>query len=130
MNSMYEDVRQFHHQILGVPDEKQPTLVNQEFLVARYKFLIEETREFFDAAMLGEMTKAVDGLLDTIYVALGTLHMMGVDADKVWPFVQVANMAKQRGVTHRGIPVDATKPPGWVGPESAISAWLLEQISR
>jgi hypothetical protein len=34
--------------------------------------------------------------------------------------VQKANMAKVPGVTKRGMPNDAMKPEGWVGPEAEI----------
>lgn len=133
MNStpkMSDDVAEFHQKILGVYPEGSPTLHSQEWLIERFRFLNEEVQEFFDAGLQGDIVKATDGLLDTIYVALGTLYMMEVPTEACWALVQRANMAKVRGTTKRGNKIDATKPEGWVGPEAGIAALILRQVDE
>jgi predicted HAD superfamily Cof-like phosphohydrolase len=123
-NSMYDDVARFHTEILNVSAAPSPTLVSEDWLMERFRFLTEEVNEFLEAGLRGDMVGATDGLLDTVYVALGTLHMMGVPVQACWDLVQQANMAKVRGVTKRGNAIDAVKPVGWVGPEQGIAAIL------
>lgn len=128
MPSMYDDVVKFHDEILGFEQVPRPTLHTESWLLERYRFLIEETEEFYNEACRNNMVGAVDGLLDTVYVALGTLHMMGVPTQECWDAVQTANMTKRRGVTKRGNALDAIKPPGWVGPEQAIARAIAKAI--
>lgn len=128
--NMYRDVVQFHQQILGVNEEGTPTMHSQEWLTERFRFLQEEVNEFYSDALQGNMVGAVDGLLDTVYVALGTLYMMGVPTEACWALVQRANMAKVKGITKRGNAVDAVKPEGWTGPEAGIAALLLRKIDE
>jgi len=128
--SMYEDVVRFHQEILGVPPRESLTMHSQEWILERGRFLAEENAEFLDAGLTGDMTGAVDGLLDTIYVALGTLYMMGVPVQHCWDVVQLANMSKVKGVTKRGNAIDAVKPTGWTGPEAGITAILLAEVNK
>ena len=130
MNSMSDDVAEFHQKVLGLHSPPTPTLVSQEFVLERFKFLMEEVDEFLEAGLEGDLVKAVDGLLDTVYVALGTLFQMGIPAQACWDLVQQANMTKKLGVTKRGNAVDAVKPIGWVGPEAGIAAILGRTIDE
>lgn len=82
----------------------------------RGRFMQEELKEFLDAATLEDQA---DALVDLVYVAKGTAVMMGLPWPQLWDDVQRANMAKMRGVTHRGNKVDVMKPPGWVPPDGA-----------
>jgi len=127
--SMYDDVVEFHDKILGI-EPHGTSLVSQEWIMERFRFLTEEVQEYVEAGLSGDMVKAVDGLLDTIYVALGTLHLMGVPVQQCWDQVQKANMAKVRGVTKRGNQYDAIKPDGWVGPEAGIAAIIGRKLDE
>ena len=40
----------------------------------------------------------IDGLIDLCVIAIGTLDIAGVDADKAWEEVLEANMAKEVGI--------------------------------
>ena len=128
MSSMYDDVVKFHQNVLVVEPELAPTLQTPEWCIERFRFLKEEADEFIAAAMVGDIVKAADGLLDTVYVALGTLYMMGIPVEKCWDAVQTANMGKIRGQTKRGNKIDAAKPAGWVGPEAGIAAAIGKTI--
>jgi predicted HAD superfamily Cof-like phosphohydrolase len=123
-NSMYEDISVFHRLVLQDRQPELPGLINQEWCLERFRFLNEEADEFYKAAMSADMVGAVDGLLDDIYVALGTLWQMGLSNDTLqecWRAVQNANMRKVRGIGPRGMKVDAIKPKGWYGPEQDIA---------
>lgn len=129
-NSMFNDVVKFHQEVLRVPPPEGVTLVSKEFAMERFRFLAEETNEYLEAMLEADMVKAVDGLLDIVYVALGTLYYMGVPVQECWNAVQKANMAKVRGVTSRGNEIDARKPEGWMGPETEIAAAILGIINQ
>lgn len=124
--TMFMDVAEFHKKILSLPFPAKPVLLDQTTLTERMGFLREELNEFYDAHEAKDIVGATDGLLDLIYVALGTLYQMGMPADRMWQYVQEANMAKRPGVTARGYAIDAVKPIGWVGPEAKIKAAIEE----
>lgn len=121
---MYKDVREFHRKILAQDAPMTPTVLPPRLRNDRINFMWEELIEFENAHNIVDQT---DAMLDLVYVALGTLYLMGIDADTVWKFVQDANMQKVRGITKRGMEYDAVKPPGWVAPEGRIKAYLEEQ---
>ena len=127
---MYDDVAEFHLKVLGVEHPTHITLQDREWIMERFRFLNEEANEFLEASLESDLVKAVDGLLDTVYVALGTLYFLGVPVQECWDAVQKANMTKIRGITKRGNLIDAMKPAGWVGPEADIAAAILAHINR
>lgn len=129
MNSIFDDIDRFHTQVLEL--ERRPVnLINPEFILERVRFLQEELTEFCDAGLTDNLVGAVDGLLDIIYVAAGTLWFMGVPAQECWNVVQKANMAKVRGTTSRGNAIDARKPEGWVPPEGELARILEKAFDR
>ena len=128
MKQLLKDVETFQRDITGVEPAASPTLVSEEYVVARGNFMSEEVTEFMDAAMEGDIVGVADALTDMIYVAVGTALTMGIPLDKVWDVVHAANMKKVKGTTKRGIANDAVKPEGWVGPERAIAAILARAI--
>ena len=86
----------------------------------RSKFLQEELDEYNQAIDKKDHEKAFDGLIDLIYVALGTAYLHGYDFDAGWERVHAANMAKVRcfreGDSTRGSTWDVIKPAGWTAP--------------
>ncbi len=66
------------------------------------------------------MEKALDGLVDLVYVALGTAWLMGLDFPEAWRRVHAANMQKVRAQrkeeSARGTTFDVVKPAGWQPP--------------
>ena len=105
----------------------------------RMKFQIEEVNEACEAGGLvgifnlstvsagpKDFPKFVDGLLDTIYVAAGTLLLSGLSPDQCQELfleVQRANMSKERSKgdddkrSVRGSQFDVVKPEGFVPPD-------------
>ena len=81
----------------------------------------EEFEETQAAFLNKDHKEVVDGLIDLIVIAIGTLELFNCDADKVWKEVHKSNMAKEPGANKSrknpfGLP-DMVKPEGWKGPE-------------
>jgi len=129
MNSMLDDVADFHLEVLQLTATESPTLLSQEFCMERFRFMSEEIEEFVDAGIKGDMVGVADALADVIYVALGTAYQMGLPFQAIWDHVHRANMRKVRGATKRGSSIDARKPEGWVSPEAGIAAIILGKIN-
>jgi phosphoribosyl-ATP pyrophosphohydrolase len=91
-------------------------------------FIAEETAEFSTAYDRQDIVGMVDGVIDLIYGALGTLKKMGVTPEQAlacFMAVHNANMTKKKGVTHRGHEEDATKPAEFVAPDQVIGTILF-----
>jgi predicted HAD superfamily Cof-like phosphohydrolase len=94
-----------------------------EFLKFRLDFLQEELDETCKAYVEKDAEEIVDGLIDLVVVAVGTLDLYGVDFNKAWFEVLRANMNKRVGVKEGranpyGLP-DLCKPEGWIAPSHA-----------
>ena len=94
--------------------------VLKDFLAFRLDFLEEEFEETQAAFFKNDSEEVVDGLIDLIVIAIGTLDLFKCDADEVWDKIHHSNMAKEPGVNKSrqnpfGLP-DMVKPEGWVGP--------------
>ncbi len=68
--------------------------------------------------------EVIDGLLDLVYVALGTLDLKELSEEQIrqhWNAIQIANMSKERSTNNdsrskRKHSLDIVKPAGWTGP--------------
>jgi hypothetical protein len=110
--------------VLGLDKEKL-----KAFLDFRFNFLQEELNEGRDAIAAGNSEEIVDSLIDLVVVAVGTLDLYGIDFDRAWNEVLLANMNKRVGVKESrpnafGLP-DLIKPEGWVAPSHAGNHGLL-----
>lgn len=122
--SLFDDVGAFHHKF-EIPREmwppRAPHLLSKADYDFRLKFLREELGEFIKAHEKGDLVEAFDGLLDLVYVALGTAHMMALPWNEGWAEVQATNMAKERVASadksKRGSAWDVVKPAGWKRPD-------------
>lgn len=140
LDNELEDVRAFQ-QKFGQLCHATPGHLTKRKLKERVEFLLEELREFADAAgliILGadgsaelsvelnefdhdqELPLQADALVDLVYVAKGTAVMLGLPWGELWDDVQRANLAKERGVGPRGHLVDCVKPPGWEPPKTEL----------
>lgn len=120
----FNDVRLFHEKFgLSIHPSTAPRLLDQEVFNFRLRFLEEETIEFIRNHTHGNLAEAGDALVDLVYVALGTAHMMGLPFDLMWRLVQEKNMQKERANGHndprskRGSRLDVVKPAGWTPPD-------------
>lgn len=136
------DVEWFHLKVLDRASPPTPAFRDAGF---RLRLLLEEVAEFAEAsgfmAVASEVRSAMplthgnptwsrqdfpaacDGLIDTIYIAIGTMSDWGVDAAPLWGAVQRANMAKVGG--GRNAEGKVMKPPGWQPPN--IEGELVKQ---
>ena len=83
---------------------------------------LEELDEFNLAADSDDVPGMFDALIDLVYVALGTAHILNLPWEAGWDQVQRANMAKVRAAkdgsdSKRGSGWDVVKPDGWRAPD-------------
>lgn len=110
-------------------DEKR-----KELLRLRMMMFNEETAETMKAYLARDPEELVDGLIDTIVIAIGTLDLIGVDTDKAWRAVLKANLSKQLGRKPErpnplGLP-DLIKPDGWTAPSHSNNLGDLPALLR
>lgn len=120
--SHYLDLAAFHAKF-GLTPNLLPDFLPEDVERFRLDFLQEELDEIRDAAEAGDLPKMFDGLLDLVYVAIGTAHLMGLPWQDGWDEVQRANMAKERASgadderSTRKHSADVVKPEGWAPPD-------------
>ena len=119
MKQVIDDVVAFHRRF-SLLLAARPTLLSAQAWQLRSTLLQEELAELEQAYQQADPVKIADGLLDAIFVLVGTAVSSGLDLGAMWPAVVEANMAKTEA-DESGKP---TKPDGWVGPE----AWIAEII--
>lgn len=116
LRGAFDDVKAFHAKFGATIGE---TLAVRE-PVLRARLIREEGDETVGALLANNLPEVVDGCLDVIYVALGTLVACGLDGESVealWQAVQTSNMAKEGGATRDDGKI--LKPEGWTPPDIA-----------
>lgn len=99
----------------------------------RLNFLDEELEETKQAFADNDAEHVVDGLIDLIVVAAGTLDLIKVDGNKAWIDVQKANLSKQLGLNPNRPDsggIDLMKPEGWVAPSHKGNTGILSKIFK
>lgn len=118
----FSDVVQFHHKF-GLDVDVEPRPLDPETFDYRKKFMQEELDEFESSFAEGDLAGQADALVDLVYVAMGTAHMMGLPWEALWAEVQAANMRKERATgsqdprSKRKNALDVVKPAGWKPPD-------------
>lgn len=110
MQKMMKQVDEFQQKVLKVPYTSG--LVDR----SRCEHLMEEVSEILECHDGGDVAGVVDGHVDLVYVALGTLLQMGIHPEYPFDEVHLANMKKVGAKTERH-EHDAVKPEGWVPPD-------------
>lgn len=126
--SMIEDNKNFQSKY-GFDSEP----ITDEKLSFRMSLLHEEFKETWDAYEKGDAEEWVDGHIDLLVIALGNLHLAGVDIDKAWNEVFRANMSKVRGIKpgrEESGGFDVMKPLGWEGPDHSDNHGKLDDIFK
>jgi hypothetical protein len=132
INDIITDVKDMHHKykvhdwIKANPDKLD------KLLKLRMRMLTEEFSETMDAYLQSDPEELVDGLIDLVVIAIGTLDIVGVDPSKAWNQVKNANMSKEVGVkpgraNPLGLP-DLVKPSGWTPPNHKANHGKLPTI--
>ena len=116
------DIKKMHAKF-GVHDwlDNSTPEDRSKLMKLRIRMLTEEYGETLNAYLQGDAEEVIDGLIDLCVIAIGTLDIVGVDANRAQRSVLEANMAKVPGVkpgrpNPLGLP-DLTKPSGWTGPD-------------
>jgi predicted HAD superfamily Cof-like phosphohydrolase len=121
MEKHQSDVADFHR-ALDIPIGDSPALRRVEL---RCALIAEEAKETIEAAEVGDLVGAIDGLCDLIYVIHGAALEWGVDLEPFFAEVHRTNMAKVGGpVRPDG---KKLKPSGWQPPD--IAGILRAQIA-
>lgn len=89
----------------------------------RYKLLYEEYNEYVRGEIINDLTETVDGLLDIIVVAWGTL-LAYIGEDKALAAAAEVARSNLDKVVGEGLPIrradgKVLKPEGWRGPDIA-----------
>lgn len=109
--------------------DKDP--LTKDKLEFRNDLLIEEFNEIQQALEDKNAEEWVDGHVDLLVIALGNLHLAGVDIEKAWNEVVRANMSKVRGIKpgrEQSGGFDVIKPTGWVAPSHKDNHGRLAEI--
>lgn len=83
----------------------------------RSRLIREEAAEVINAITFQDLVEIADGIVDCIYVLLGTAISYGIDIRPIWDAVHKANMSKVTGPRDSG--GKQMKPPGWEPPPVA-----------
>lgn len=113
-----EDVHKFHERF-DVPQSRSPIVPDEDLVNFRMKFLSEELHEIYEAVDKEDLEGLLDGLVDLVYVAIGTALTFGLDFHEAWERVQSANMEKIAVKNTDGEgrhKTDVVKPEGWKPP--------------
>jgi predicted HAD superfamily Cof-like phosphohydrolase len=112
----YGDVLEFHRRFAchvgttpAVPDDKTVDL--------RWKLINEEYAETCEAIADEDVVALADGIVDLIYVLIGTAISCGIDLRPVWRAVHRANLAKS--LTGKRGDGKVQKGEGWQPPDVA-----------
>jgi hypothetical protein len=131
-SNIITDVENMHHKY-KVHDwiEANPDKLNELFKL-RMRMLNEEFSETMDAYLQGDPEELIDGLIDLVVIAIGTLDIVGVDPHEAWNEVYNANMAKEVGIkpgraNKLDLP-DLRKPSGWTAPSHKLNHGKLPDI--
>ena len=123
MTDMVNDIYMMHNKF-GVKEwfekNKDDKELMRKYLMFRMLMIGEEYQETLSAINNSDSEEVVDGLIDMIVFAIGTLDVFNVDANEAWNRIYEANMAKEPGVkpgrpNKFGLP-DLLKPGGWTPP--------------
>jgi predicted HAD superfamily Cof-like phosphohydrolase len=102
-----------------VPVGEERDHISPEEWDLRIRRLVDEVVETQVAHEENDDEEILDGLVDLMYIALGTAYRRGWDFAEAWKRVHVKNMLKERGAQHTsqyGSTYDIVKPEGWTPP--------------
>jgi predicted HAD superfamily Cof-like phosphohydrolase len=125
VKSAIDDVTRFHHKF-GHPVAHEPVTHPKLEEIQFRRYLHDEEDDELDAALddymngdVAALEDVADGIVDSIYVRIGTALLLGIPLKRVWDAVQRANLEKEANPSG-GKPI---KPAGWKPPDIAACLW-------
>lgn len=113
------DVEAFHVRY-GIQYSGPPRDLDEKLKKFRVDRLQDEMREYLLGVSSKNLAEQLDGLVDLVYIAIGTAHLHGWNFREAWRRVHAANMSKELANKSNpgkfGHVADIVKPPGWVAP--------------
>lgn len=90
-----DQVREFH-EAFGIPIKPKPEIPSTDRIDLRHNILIEEVEELRNAMLRGDLVETADGIIDCLYVIIGTAHECGMQDYIIQMFDEVhrSNMTK------------------------------------
>ena len=91
-----DEVQEFND-IMGKPNNYEPTVGSKDEWMFVYNFIMEELEEYKEACEKGDIVGILDALCDITYVSLGNgvmLHGLKGQIWKAYAEVQASNMSK------------------------------------
>ena len=114
MNKWIESVKEFHRKF-GRPVNSSPRYPYFKDANLRAALIAEEARETCDAILLPDtLAEIADGIVDTIYVCIGTALEYGIDIEPIFEEVHRTNMLKTGGAIRTDGKI--LKPQNWQPP--------------
>ena len=113
-NDWYQDIVDFHEQVMGDDFPKTPHIPSKAFKELRGSLIIEEVGETLSGIDTDNLVEVVDGIVDSIVVLLGCAITYGVDIRPIWDLIHETNMAKKGGARREDGKL--LKPSGWKPP--------------
>ena len=112
----------FFQEKYGLLDHDVYGFLEDDKMKVKIGHLKEELAEIEKAYSEKNLYEFCDGILDLVYVALGTVNLMNMPVRELWTDIQIRNMMKVRATTEtmgkRGSTFDVVKPEGWSGPRT------------
>lgn len=93
MKDLIEKLREFHR-TYNLPIGKLPHVAEPSLRLLRVDLMLEEVREYFQAEKAGNLAEIADGLIDVIYIAVGTGIAYGLPMEELFNEVHRSNMSK------------------------------------
>src|SRR5438034_10485198 len=114
-------VKEFH-EVMGMEDNKTPTLVDGETAGLRIAVIAEEFNELIHGVAKEDLVEIADALGDLLYVLYGAANAYGIDLEPVFNEIHRSNMKKvdpKTGKIRYRKDGKVLKPEGWEKPRLA-----------
>lgn len=137
LRPIQHDIMKFM-QAAGQEVRATPTVLPRREIDLRISLICEEYDETIDALIqlrdpslsmgriVGLLADVADGVVDLMYVLVGTTLAMGIDLEDIWAEVQRANMDKMAGPVRQD--GKRLKPDDWQAPQ--VGAIIRAQQER
>lgn len=95
MKKQLEATKRFS-ETFGHPVKENPSLVDKDRYLLRYKLMREENEEYLEACENDDLTEIADALGDMMYILAGTMvtHGMQDVIENIFDEIQSSNMSK------------------------------------